>query len=564
MLKTSLLSFFIRRAAVVAFAAGTIHCTFIAKSDLKAGLGQACGGDSDCQASICNGGLCTTHCNVDSDCSAPNLCFTSFCKLGCKIDAQCPTGQQCSVGTAACVPIPPTTKLVALVPGKADGSDGWSTSHKLGLDDAVGRFSSQFKYGADPYKLVTEQRDAVAIDKTIEAAVADGARIVVTTTQVGTDESIKEAAKYPDVKFVSAGSRKNGNVNNVGVYDSQTEQGWYVAGRVAAREAGRGNKCIGMILPTPTHKIIRETNAFTRGARFQQNDVKVVIRWLGGTVDPSAPSFSYHATNFTYDSGGPKFHREELLAAQLLDLGCTVVAHRTESQRIVRTVEDTLKGPAKGATGGADVFTMGVDIKDACRSDFTSSGTWIQSCLGSPYLNWSGTYAKALDQIQKGTWKGGIDLAPFRSDADAILKFELSPYPNITNVQADDLTTYTIDAADKGFDQVFKGPLTFNGQRDLDGDGKPDASQNVIPGIPIDDAELARMCWFIQGVYEMTDPTTVTTASLIPAMVPYGPPVTGQTTTLDQASKTKYGDVIAFVSSINQDPSTSMSCPLSP
>jgi hypothetical protein len=345
----------------------------------------------------------------------------------------------------------------------------------------------------------------------------------------------------------------------VGAYSGRAEQEWYVAGRLAASVATTDKKCIGIVLPTPTKAIIRETNAFVRGARFQEPAIKVVIRWVGATKDFGvARTYDYNAVNFNYRTGNEKLFREELLAAQIADLGCSLVAHRTETQRVVNVVEQRLL-PAINRP----LFSLGSDVRYACNENVSLDGNWIPSCLGAVYWNWGGVYAKAFDQIRRDVWSGLVDQETFRATPDAITQFELNPNRTLTGIGTDEARRLIDQTANDGFDAVFRGPYSFTGQRDLDGDGKADPVQSVIG--PVSNDELARMCWFVEGTYELPDPRKIDYATLIPALVPYGPPVEGGTTTLDVSrfdDTIKYGDVLDYLRIRNEDPTRVMSCAL--
>src|SRR5687767_13457056 len=119
----------------------TARCTLIADADLKAGIGRPCGKNEDCQASICDRGLCTIRCSEDAECALPSLCFDGMCSAGCKLDTQCAANEACLDRTCK-----PTTRVAALLPGAAGGEDGWTTSHKQGLDEATTKHASVLKF----------------------------------------------------------------------------------------------------------------------------------------------------------------------------------------------------------------------------------------------------------------------------------------------------------------------------------------------------------------------------------------------------------------------------------
>jgi len=364
------------------------------------------------------------------------------------------------------------------------------------------------------------------------------------------------------------GSRRYDGLDNAGAYHPVSDQLWYASGKLVAREANTGTKCMGLVLPFPSRQIVRDTNAFTRGVLAFDPAIKVVIRWVGASSDAEPPQYSYKAAHYQFDSAvDGKLYREELLAAQLADLGCTLIAHRTDTQRVVSFVERIAPrvNAAKQDPANRNLFSMGVDARDSCKENAVAGGGWIPSCLGTPYWNWGPAYLRQFELMYEASWQSGVTPLAFHVGPSSVMKFEINPNPALTGVPVIDAAIVISQVADAGQEAVFMGPFSFNGQRDLDMDGNPDADQSLTNGMTPAEEELDRMCWFVQGVYELADWQQVSMSSLIPAMVPYGPDLPGQVTTVDSTteSKSKYGDVYTFVSSeTTKTPAEAMSCPL--
>ncbi len=529
-----------------------------------------CRDDTWCTAqpgTICNGVTftCVPGCRKDEDCGKGNICESDACTPGCRNTEGCPDGDYCDNGTCK-----PTLTVSAVFQGDVDrpAEHAITASHKLGLDEAAASLPF-VQFGTDRYMITNNADTADEVDSAITAAVAAGAKVIVTTTNTANARALAAAATNPSVKFLTISSRNNGALDNVGAYSGKTDQFWFAAGRIAARRADSGRKMIGLVLPTPTKRIVRETNAFTRGALSFDPNIKVVIRWLGWTKDvaPSGtPSYSYQAQNYLFDTATDgKLYREELLAAQLADLGCSIIAHRTDTQRVVTFVDTiAVRVNTQKPAGNKDLLSMGVDVKDACRTNVVATGTWIDTCLGVPYFNWGPTYRNLFDELYSDAWQARVVRYEFQTGATALMKFELSPYNTVTGITTTDVAYVMKDAADAGMEAVFEGPYSFNGQRDLNRDGVADTNQTVANGMPVNEEELDRMCWFVQGVYEMPNYQDVNHQTLIPAMVPYGPPVSGQVTTVEASTATKYGDVYTYITTkLSKNPAEVMSCPLS-
>jgi hypothetical protein len=317
-----------------------------------------------------------------------------------------------------------------------------------------------------------------------------------------------------------------------------------VAGRITARESKR---CIGLIVPLPQPAPVRSINAFVLGAQREKPNLKVILRWMGFWKDISAgPSYAYKAKNYAFDSGDQPLYREELLAAELADLGCDVIVHKTDTQRTVSFIENRLSN----ANIGFPLFSLAADLRDGCRVDGTSSTAWQSTCLGTVYWNWGPILAQQLDAIHRDQWTPSNIIEPMTADEASITGFEINADPQVTNIGTEDARAAVIAAADEGPAAVWRGPYDTTGQRDADGDGTPDPVQSVAAGQSPSDAELDAMCWFVKGIYEQADHADTDLTHVVPAKVPHGMDPS------NPADVTKYGDVIDFVTKLKMNPSS--------
>jgi len=586
-----------------------------------------CRNHDDCTLSgtVCAGDSCRAGCKADTECSATQICDLGAltCKIGCRTDAACDTGKICEgdLCVAGCRPgagsakpcesgsfceaqmpatvgvCKPAIQVGAIVAGKTDGSDAWSTSHRLALEEAVtARPFVSFK--TKRYELVENVKKLADAKAKLAELSAAGANAVAVTSPTGYEAVYSEASKNPKVKFLAMGARDNRSLPNVSSYRTNTDAGWYIMGRIAGRiVAPTTAKCVGLILPQAGRQTVREANAFIMGARKQAPDAKVVVRWLGAGTDPEANQYTFtSASGFWSTTGTVKLNREELLTAQLADLGCSVIAHHTETQRSVAFIEKTLKGPF-ASRFGASLYSFATDLRHACRTDpLNGESAYRDSCAGSLYWNWAPTYQAIFDLLKAGTWEPRSTFLTWKAGGDAPLGFE--PHKDtasVLTIPLTDIQNYRFEMQnnpDWVWDPNQHGGIKFVGQRDLDRNGAPDLIQEAFFGGEVlnEPNELDRMCWFVQGAWEFPACTTVdgrgctaTLASLVPAMVPYGPKmdptakdIAGNTcstradkctSTTDPASTTdraKYGDVMDFITlspSISGDPKTAMNCP---
>src|SRR5262249_53871458 len=161
--------------------------------------------------------------------------------------------------------------------GSGNGNDGWTTANEDGLTTAIAAVNQanaggqQISWMGKPYVGQEGVRRSTDYDKYIMQSITQGATVIVTASSVGAQEALKAAPQYAgdggagSVKFIIAGGTSNGANDNVGSYNADTDPAWYVAGRFAGRVANVGHKCVGLVLPSPTKQLVRETNAFTLG-----------------------------------------------------------------------------------------------------------------------------------------------------------------------------------------------------------------------------------------------------------------------------------------------------------
>ena len=278
------------------------------------------------------------------------------------------------------------------------------------------------------------------------------------------------------------------------------EQAWYVAGRLAGSSTA---KRVGVIATGISPEIIRNINAFTLGARRENGSIKVEIRYIGGPADlGAAPTYDYK------DGAGvvvpPKLYREELLTRQLSDTGCELIADMSGNQRALRLLTATVN-PARIAMAQKTLPILLSGLKTGCITDTGQPDK--TSCLGAIYDNWDPIYRRAIESAhrQRLPQNSAIELA-MTNDADSPVGVAInSVYPSALDFDAKVGTYIDQLVRQPANKRAFGDALKINGQRDADGDGLPDAVQQLPAGQGLADAELAAMCFFVDGVVEFFD-----------------------------------------------------------
>lgn len=437
-------------------------CTLITAQDVGKGLGEPCKAKGDCQGenAICEAGICTAKCSQNADCPSPSTCANSLCQLPLK---------------------------VAFVYVGVPQDEGWTLTHDLGR---------QFAQQQLPY-LQTETVNNTFLpddaNKRVDEFIQGGAKVIVLNSFSLRSVAQTKGAQYPDIKFLTCSSNDVGA--NYGSYFARSYQAWYMAGFAAGRKT-KTNR-LGFVGSFVTPEVVRHINAFTRGARRSNPNVVVEVRWEGFWFDLDPPDPVTNEFN------------ETRLTKQLVDTGCDVIGHNSDTGRPVEAVEQVAKATGK------TIFSIGNDNVDGCKRG-------PSTCLGVPYWNWGPMYVRLFEEIHKGAWNPSVvndSISADTSQSTIVLGTNDALIDSSLKVQLGELLADL--ARPDGKDIPFKGPykVTYAEQRPEGGDITADQT--------IADEELPRMCWFVDGVV-MKSNIDEPTSDDVPARVPDGTVIIGK------------------------------------
>lgn len=466
------------RAIALSLAALPLGAACLAPPAGKPGVGSPCASNDQCQATACNGGVCTKNCATDIDCPAPSSCAKGLCQVPLLVGA--------------------------MYSGSASETEGWTfTNHRSLLDVAAAL--PYVKFLPPKEQVFGGNQPPLVAPAVIDLVENQHANVIVATSSDQGKELEAIAPNYPNVRFLyykEPGSNyfpKDVPTNNLGIYTSSTEPAWYVAGKIAVQKTGA--KRIGFIGSYMSPSVITGINALVLGARSEDPSVVVEIRWVGFWIDLNETA--------KYPYRGQSYFREDLIALQLAEAGAEVIVQQGDSNRPIRLVDsrkllnwtDTTKGVVR-----KPIFTLGTNYRYSWKD--LQTNTPLPTCLGSTYFNFTPYLQGQVDQIHRGTWapsdyRGFID----ENTDSSMVAFE----PN-TSAGIDDANVRKIEYAlrgPEGFDATFKGPYTSTGQMDLNDDGVYDADQSVKSGQVLQLPQIIHMCWFVKGVVEksMNDDT---------------------------------------------------------
>ena len=276
-------------------------------------------------------------------------------------------------------------------------------------------------------------------ERAIEQLARSGCAIIFTTSFCYMDATLKDAKKFPDVKFEHATGYKR--APNVSTYAAKFYEGRYVMGQIAGRMTKTNT--IGHIASFPIPEVISGIDAYMRGVRTTNPNARIKIIWVNSWFDPG---------------------KEADAAKALFAQGADILTHDTDSAAALQEAEKAGK------------FAFGES------SDTINFGPKAQ--LTANIANWGPYYTARIQALIDGTWKSedtwdGIDqkmivMAPF------------------TNMPGDVKATAEKTVADiaSGAIRPFACPV-------LDQQGQ----DRCKPGAKaLDDGAVLGMNWYVQGV----------------------------------------------------------------
>ncbi|MBC7191807.1 BMP family ABC transporter substrate-binding protein [Marinobacter sp.] len=199
------------------------------------------------------------------------------------------------------------------------------------------------------------------VQRVMERMIRSGVEIVFPTSYGYLDHALKVAEKYPDVHFAHSGGLKTSD--NLMTYFAEIDQAMYLAG-IAAGMTTETNK-LGFIAAHPIPQVLRNINAFTRGARSVNPEVTTSVIWTSGWSDPS---------------------KESEAAEALIDNGADVLTGHVDSPiNYVQVAEER------------GVYSVGYH---ADASKFAPEG-WLVGAV----WNWGPMMVDIVESVEDGTWE---------------------------------------------------------------------------------------------------------------------------------------------------------------
>lgn len=317
------------------------------------------------------------------------------------------------------------------VGSKTDG--GWTQAHDIGrqlLEKELGdKIETQY------LENVPEGPDA---ERAIERFARSGCGLVFTTSFGFMDQTVKVAAKFPDVKFEHATGYKT--APNLAAYNARFYEGRYILGQIAAKMSKTGTAAYIASFPIP--EVVQGINSFVIGARSINPEFKLKVIWV----------------NTWFDAG-----KEADAAKAAIDQGVDIITQHTDSTAPMQIAEER----------GIKAFGQ--------ASDMIKAGPNAQ--LTAIVDNWGAYYVERTKAVLDGTWKSQLSW-----DGLAQNTLYMAPYTNMPD-DVKKMAEETEAKIKSGELKPFTGPIK-----------KQDGTEWLKAGESAGDDVLSGLNFFVEGV----------------------------------------------------------------
>ncbi|NPV66392.1 MAG: BMP family ABC transporter substrate-binding protein [Anaerolineae bacterium] len=221
------------------------------------------------------------------------------------------------------------------------------------------------------------------LEQVVEEMLAEGAKVIFTTSDEFEEDTLFVAQKYPDTIFVNVSGddaltgEAPANLSNV---MGNMELGKQIAGCAAALATETGK--LGYLGPLINFETRRLAASVYLGARYcyehyrggDPDDLSMTVTWIG---------FWFNIPGVTLDP------TEE--TQRFFDGGADVVISGIDTT-------EALVVAGQRAAEGAKVWAIPYDYEGACAGA-------PEVCLGVPYFNWGPAYVQVVEAVKNGTYE---------------------------------------------------------------------------------------------------------------------------------------------------------------
>jgi simple sugar transport system substrate-binding protein len=334
---------------------------------------------------------------------------------------------------------------------------GWSEAHYTGAEYVKENLpNSDFVY-LD--KLNPADRPETTLEQAVDDMVADGAKVIFTTSDDFKEDTDRAAEKYPDVVFIhiSGDHVLTGDAPpNVDNYMGKMPYGKMIAGCAAAMATETGT--IGYVGPLINEETRRLASSVYLGARYcyenyrdkDPDDLRMIVTWIG---------FWFNIPGVTLDPTE--------VSNDLINEGADVLISGIDTT-------EALVVSGQKAAAGERIFAVPYDYEGGCDEA-------PDICLGVPYFNWGPGYLDRIKAVKEGTWEPQFVWA--EPDWSDINNHDTSPIgflkgPALTGEWADGVDTFIAGLSD-GSINLFVGPLNYQDGTEYLADGETATDEQI-------------------------------------------------------------------------------------
>ncbi len=228
------------------------------------------------------------------------------------------------------------------------------------------------------------------LEQVVDSMVAEGAKLIFTTSDSFELDTPPVAEKYPDVVFINiSGSNvlEGEAPENLGNIMGQMEWGKEIAGCAAALATQTGK--IGYLGPLINFETRRLAASAYLGAKYCYE------HYAG--KDPAELQFTVTWIGFWFNIPGVTLNPTDEVN-RFFDAGVDVVISGIDTTEAI--VE-----AGRRAEEGEQVWAIPYDYEGACEEA-------PEICLGVPYFNWGPAYVATVQAVIDGTWAQSWDWNP--------------------------------------------------------------------------------------------------------------------------------------------------------
>ncbi|HKJ26358.1 MAG TPA: BMP family ABC transporter substrate-binding protein, partial [Anaerolineales bacterium] len=233
------------------------------------------------------------------------------------------------------------------------------------------------------------------LEGVVDDMVAQGAQLVVTTSDEFEEDTLGVAEKYPDLTIinVSGDDALTGEAPaNLGNIMGRMEDMKAVAGCAAALATETGQ--IGYVGPLINFETRRLVASAYLGATYCYENYR--------QMDPAELQFEVTWIGFWFNIPGVTLDPTEV-STNFFDTGVDVIMSGIDTTEAIDVA-------GQRAAQGETVWAVPYDFEGACEGA-------PEICLGVPYFNWGPSYLETATAVVDGTWTQSWDWnAPYWDD----------------------------------------------------------------------------------------------------------------------------------------------------